>query len=93
MSANCEHHCGECDPKPHQEGQQATCSFSAEDVATAIINKLKNPEEVQEIMDVWGNKVDALLGRGLRRFGMYVVLAVLSIGAAKLGLLEELFKK
>ena len=43
-------------------------------------------------MDVWGGRIDQQLGRGLRRFGLYVLLTVLGLGAMKLGLLERLFK-
>ena len=76
-----------------QEPFRCACNFSAEQVAEALIEKVKDPKTAQEIMDVWGERIDRQLGRGLRRFGLYVLMAFISAGALKLGILEELFKK
>lgn len=77
-----------------QERPQASncnCNFSAEEVAQALIDKLADPKTAESIMDVWGGRVDQQLGKGLRRFGLYVVVGMLSLGAMKLGLVEKLF--
>lgn len=77
-----------------QERPQAghcACNFSAEEVAQALIDKLADPKTAESIMDVWGGRVDQQLGKGLRRFGLYVVVGMLSLGAVKLGLVEKLF--
>ena len=75
-----------------QDPLKCACSFSAAQVAEALVEKIKDPKTAQEIMDVWGGRIDQQLGRGLRRFGLYVLLTVLGLGAMKLGLLERLFK-
>lgn len=66
------------------------CNFSAEQVAQALIDKLADPKTAESIMDVWGGRVDQQLGKGLRRFGLYVIVGMLSLGAMKLGLVEKL---
>lgn len=71
---------------------KCACSFSAEQVAEALVEKIKDPKTAQEIMDVWGSRIDQQLGRGLRRFGLYVLLTVLGLGAMNLGVVERLFK-
>lgn len=71
---------------------KCACSFSAEQVAEALVEKIKDPKTAQEIMDVWGGRIDQQLGRGLRRFGLYVLLTILGLGAMKLGILEKLIK-
>jgi len=70
--------------------EHCSCSFSAEEVADALIAKLADPKTAESIMDVWGGRVDQQLGKGLRRFGLYVIVGMLSLGAMKLGLFEKL---
>lgn len=78
------------DPLENEDGpSRCACNFSAEQVADALIDKVKDPKTAQEIMDVWGGRIDQQLGRGLRRFGLYVIIALLSFGALKLGVLEK----
>lgn len=76
-----------------QEPFRCACNFSAEQVAEALVEKIKDPNTAQEIMDVWGGRIDRQLGRGLRRFGLYVIVALLGAGALKLGILEKLLTK
>lgn len=78
---------------PQEEPFRCACNFSAEQVAEALVDKLKDPKTAQDIMDVWGGRIDRQLGRGLRRFGLYVVVAFLGAGALKLGILEKLLTK
>lgn len=78
--------------KNQEQPLKCACNFSAEQVAEALVEKIKDPKTAQEIMDVWGGRIDQQLGRGLRRFGLYVLLTLLSVGALKLGLVEKIFK-
>ena len=80
------------DPLENEDGpSRCACNFSAEQVADALIDKVKDPKTAQEIMDVWGGRIDQQLGRGLRRFGVYVVFMILGVGAIKLNFLEKIF--
>ncbi len=76
----------------HYEPFRCSCNFSADEVAEALVRKLADQETASMIMDTWGAKLDQQLGRGLRRFGLYVVFALLGAGAIKLNLLESLIK-
>lgn len=77
-------------PINQEQPAKCNCNFSAEEVAQALIDKLADPKTAESIMDVWGGRVDQQLGKGLRRFGLYVVVGMLSLGAMKLGLVEKL---
>lgn len=83
----------EHDTPEHQPAPRCACNFSAEEVASAIIDKIKDPKTAEEVMAVWGGQIDQQLGRGMRRLGLYVILGLLSAGAVKLGLLEKLFSR
>lgn len=79
-------------PPPHHQTHppaKCMCNFSAEQVANALIDKLKDKDTAYEIIDVWGGRIDMMLGRGLRRFGFYVICGLLSVAAIKLGILEK----
>lgn len=78
---------------PHKQQEGCACNFSAEEVADALARKLADKETAEKIIDTWGARVDQQLGRGLRRFGLYVVMAFLGVGAIKLNLLEKLLSK
>lgn len=58
-----------------------------------LIARMSDPSTVEQISDAWGGHIDRALGKGLRRLGLYVVIAVLSIAAVKLELLGRLFGK
>ena len=75
-----------------QDQFRCACNFSAEQVAEALVDKIKDPKTAHDIMDVWGSRIDQQLGRGLRRLALYVAIGLLSLGAVKLGLLEKLIK-
>lgn len=81
------------DQDKKQEPPRCACNFSAEQVAEALVQKIKDPKTAQEIMDVWGGRVDQQLGRGIRRVGWYLMLTFMGVGAVKLGLVEKLLTK
>ncbi len=83
--------------REHTQGDESlaskcACNFSADEVASALVAKLTDPVVAEAIMNTWGGKVDQQLGRGLRRFGVYVFVALLGVGALKLGIIEKFLK-
>ena len=66
----------------------------AESVAQAVmarfLHALQSDEISSKVMDNWGGQIDRVIGRALRRLGGYVLMALIGIGAMKLGLLEKL---
>ncbi len=77
----------------HAPAMKCACSFSAEQVADALIAKLSDEKTAEKIMNVWGGRIDMQLGRGLRRMALYIFVLVMGYGALKLGLIERLLSK
>lgn len=64
--------------------------------ARAIIDHLDDPDTVDRLSKVVGRLTDVIVGRGAKRIGMYVIVSLLALGAAKLDagqLLAKLFSK
>lgn len=64
----------------------------ADHMTTKLIDRLSDAKTVERISDAWGGHIDRALGKGLRRLGLYVVIAVLSLGAVKFELVSKLLK-
>jgi lactate dehydrogenase-like 2-hydroxyacid dehydrogenase len=70
------------------EADRRIAEHIAQTVIARAIDALKDKELAAKVMDVWGGEIDRTIGRGLRRLGFYVVIALIGIASAKLGLLD-----
>lgn len=73
------------------EADRRVAEHIAQSVVARILEAAKNKETASGIMEVWGGEIDRTLGRGLRRLGFYVVVALMGIASAKLGLLDKVW--
>jgi len=64
--------------------------FVAQAVMSRILHAIQSEEVADKVLDVWGSKIDRTIGRGLRRLGVYVLIALIGIASVKLGLLEKI---
>jgi hypothetical protein len=65
----------------------------AEKLAAQLVAQLGDERTAQRLVDVWGGYVDRQLGKGLRRFAMYAVMALLGLGAIKFDWFSRLLSK
>jgi hypothetical protein len=65
----------------------------AEKLAAQLVTQLGDERTAQRLVDVWGGYVDRQLGKGLRRFAMYAVMALLGLGAIKFDWFSRLLSK
>lgn len=65
----------------------------AEQLAAQLVARLGEERTAQRLVDVWGGYVDRQLGKGLRRFAMYAVMALLGLGAIKFDWFSRLLSK
>lgn len=64
----------------------------ADHMTNKLIDRLSDDKTVERIATAWGGYIDRSLGKGLRRLGLYVLLALLLLGAVKFDLLSKLIK-
>lgn len=64
--------------------------FVAQAVMDRILQAIQSEEVADKVLDVWGDKIDRTIGRGLRRLGFYVLIAFIGIASMKLGLLDKI---
>lgn len=69
---------------------RAFADATAQTVVDRLLSAVKDPKTAEEVLGVWSGEIDRTIGRGLRRLGFYVLLAVIGIASAKLGLLDKL---
>lgn len=69
---------------------EMTSARTAVIVVDKILAATLNEDFVDKIFDIWGGKIDKTIGRGLRRLGFYMVIAVIGIAAVKFGLTEKI---
>jgi hypothetical protein len=65
----------------------------AEQLAAQLVTRLGDERTAERLVDVWGGYVDRQLGKGLRRFAMYAVMALLGLGAIKFDWFSRLLSK
>lgn len=75
------------------ERDKAVARAVGEMVAQILMARLLaavQDETVQDkVVGSWSARVDRIIGRSLRRFGFFVFVALMGVGAAKLGLWEK----
>lgn len=58
----------------------------AQTVVARLLTALQSEDVAAGVLDTWGSQIDRMVGRGLRRLGFYVVVALIGIASVKLGL-------
>jgi uncharacterized protein YwlG (UPF0340 family) len=64
-------------------------------IAMALVSKLADPDIVQKVTAIAGQATDVMVGRGFKKIAMYVVVSLITLGAAKLhlgDLMDRIFK-
>lgn len=64
-------------------------------VADALISRLSDPETVKKVTAIASQATDVMVGRGFKRVAMYLVVSLITLGAAKLhlgDLFDRIFK-
>jgi len=77
---------------PDRTITEADAEAIAEHMTAKLIERLSDKETVEQITDAWSGYVDRHIGRGLRRLGLYVVVAAIGVAALKLDVLKFLVK-
>ena len=66
----------------------------AEAVAQAVMARflaaVQSDEVAERVMGTWGGNLDRIIGRALRRLGVYLVIGLIAIGSFKLGLTDKI---
>lgn len=65
----------------------------AEAFSAAMVARLKDEKTVNELSGAWSHHVDRLIGRGVRRFAVYVSLVGIIVGAVKWEVIKFTFFK
>ncbi len=65
----------------------------AAQMAKMLIEALTNEEVMARITAVWWNQVDIRLGKGLRRFTLYIGLILIATMSIKFDVLSRLMNK
>jgi len=77
---------------PDRTLTDADAEAVADHMTNKLIARLSDAKTVEQISEAWGGHIDRALGKGLRRVGLYVFIALFSLGAVKFDLLAKLFK-
>lgn len=77
---------------PERSISEGDAEAIAEHMTTKLIDRLADEKTVDRIMAAWSGHIDRRIGHGLRRIGLYVLVAAISVGAIKLDLLKTIFK-
>lgn len=73
------------------ESDRRLAEHTADIVVERIFKALQSDEIAGKVMETWGGKVDQVIGRGLRRLGLYLIMLIIGVGAMKFGLWEKFF--
>ena len=73
------------------DAQNRQAELNAQVVIARLIDKAKDPETANDVLQVWVSAADRLIGRTVRRLLWYLMIVLGGIVATKLGLLERLF--
>ena len=68
------------------EREKALADHVAKVVLDRLISAIESDELSDRIISTWGGNFDRIIGRALRRLGLYVVLGLIVIGTTKLEL-------
>jgi hypothetical protein len=76
------------------EADRRIADYIAEHAAQKFMERVLHAATSEEISDrvlsTWGGKIDRIIGAGLRRLGGFILIALIGIGAVKLGFTEKL---
>lgn len=72
------------------EAARAQAELTAQTVVARLQDAAKDREKVAEIVDVWGNEIDRVIGRAVRRAFIWIGTALAVAAAVKLGAIEKL---
>ena len=70
--------------------ERALAEHVAQAVMARILQAVQSDEVAERVISTWGGNIDRVIGRALRRLGLYLVIALIGIGSMKLGLLDKL---
>lgn len=68
---------------------RAIAEIVTQTIIARILTAAKDEKVTDEIVGSWGARIDRVIGRALRRFGFFVFITLIGVGAAKLGLWDK----
>jgi hypothetical protein len=74
--------------EPMSEADRRIAEVIAQTVVSRIIEASQDKDMARKVMDIWGGEIDRTIGRGLRRLGFYVFIALIGIASAKIGVMD-----
>lgn len=76
-------------PQPTRAITDDDAQAIADHMTDKLIDRLSDPKTVDQISGAWGDHIDRVLGRGLRRLGAWVLMVLIGIAALKFDLLAK----
>ena len=81
------------EPEGMSDAERRMADYVAEQAAqitvARLLDALRDDSFADDMVKTWGGAFDRTLGRGLRRFVFYILLAVVAMAGAKMGLWDK----
>lgn len=72
------------------EAAKAQAELTAQTVVARILDAAKDKEQAAKVIEVWGDELDRVIGRSVRRALIWIGSALAVAAAVKLGAIEKL---
>ena len=72
------------------EAAKAQAELTAQTVVARILDAAKDKEQAAKVIEVWGDELDRVIGRAVRRALLWIGSALAVAVAVKLGAIEKL---
>ena len=72
------------------EAAKAQAELTAQTVVARILDAAKDKEQAAKVIEVWGDELDRVIGRAVRKALLFIGSALTLAIAAKMGMFEKI---